>query len=103
MVGSGGAARLELTVRLPGGSGEAEVALNGAVRERLSLDGSWRTEVLELPAGALRRGLNELEISWPFAAAPKGELERAAHRLERGIFPDVYPAYGEIHTFAATS
>lgn len=91
-----------LTCRLPGADdgGEAEVgvSLNGRSVGRLAVGRTWRTFALGLPAEALRDGVNELCLTWPLLAPRSAELlERGARRLERGVYPDVLPAWGEIH------
>ena len=59
----------------------------------------WTTHEFALP---LDRGRNVIELQWPpprpDAAA---EFERAARRLERGLYPEVLAAFGELHAFVA--
>jgi hypothetical protein len=85
----GGKARLRLTVRGPAGNAR----IGGTT---VPLTPEWSAHHFELE---LRPGVNELVVEWPGAA--KGDLEADARRIERGISPDVYPTYGEIHSFVA--
>jgi hypothetical protein len=94
-----GAVRLAITCRATT-PGEANVQINGALCARLSLQPAWCTTVVTVQA---REGVNWIDVQWPPAAPREDELERAARRLERGLYPDVLPSYAEIHAFTATA
>jgi hypothetical protein len=94
--------RARITCRLPGAGAPAEVgiSLNEVLVRRIQVGESWSTFELTLPQAALRAGVNELRLAWPLLPPRWAELlERAARRLERGVYPDVLPSYGEVHTF----
>lgn len=97
------ALRARLCLRLPGaitGSANVRIFANTTLLECLPASGKWRTFEIDLPAHILTEGRNSLRIAWPLIE-PRGTalLERAARCLERGAFPQVLPAYGEIHSF----
>lgn len=94
-----GPVRLAITCRAPA-EGEAGVRMNGQHAANLHIGTAWRTFTFEVAA---RRGVNWIVVEWPAAAPPAGELERAARRLERGVYPDVLPGFGEVHSFVASS
>lgn len=90
-----GAVRLEITCRTPSG-GDVGVLVNGREAGVVASESVWKTSGLAISA---REGLNWIDLRWPDAAQPSGELERAAGRLERGIYPEVLPVFGEVHSF----
>jgi hypothetical protein len=96
---------LRLTCRLRGANGErgdVGVVLNDVRVERLSAGDGWETFELLVDADTVRAGVNVVVLEWPPLAPPwEAELERAARRLERTVFPDVLPAHGEVHAFTA--
>jgi len=99
--------RLQLTCRVPSaGEARADVAVsvNGSSVGVFNVGASWQTFELTIPAAVVREGVNVVEIDWPLLGpAWQDELERGARRLERGVYPDVLPAWGEIHRFTASS
>jgi len=92
-----GPVSLQITCRAPA-AGDVRVSVNGQPAGAAAVRPVWLTSELVIAA---REGLNWIELEWPAAAPPQDELERAARRLERGLYPEVLPAYGEIHTFIA--
>ena len=80
-------------------AGEVAVFVNGAESARLPARMQWTTAEFGL---SLNRGQNVIELRWP---APQPdcavEFERAARRLERGLYPEVLIAFGEVHAFTA--
>jgi hypothetical protein len=91
-----GPVRCRLTCRLPGGHGEVGVRMNGGPKAVLAARREWRTVEFTLPGVV---GVNRIELDWPLLPPPADSLERAARRLECGTYPDVLPAFGEIHAF----
>jgi len=87
-----------LTCRLPGGSGEVGVRINGVTVGSVAADVRWKTFALHLDT---ERGLNRIGLEWPLKAPPADAFEQAARRLERGAYPDVLPVFGEVHAFTA--
>ena len=80
-------------------AGEVAIVVNGAESLRVPARRQWTTTEFGL---TLNRGPNVIELRWPTpqpdAAA---EFERAARRLERGLYPEVLIAFGEVHAFTA--
>jgi len=99
---SAGTLRARLVCRLPGdGEAEVQLRLNGATLSTAGVGSGWRTHEIALP---VRAGANELEIVWPLREPRWAELiESDARRLERAVYPDALPAYGEIYELRVTS
>jgi len=100
---NGATLRADLTCRLPGTGDEEEVAvrLNGTRVTTRTAGPRWRRFELEITA---RAGTNELEIEWPLREPRWAELiESDARRLERAVYPDALPAYGEIYSLTLTT
>ena len=89
-----------LTCRLPGGGGEITAGIDGGPDVRLAVEEHWQTFEFELQAP---QGLSRITLQWPVRPPPPDSLERAARRLERGAYPDVFPWFGEVHAFQACS
>ena len=68
-------------------TGNVEAVVNGGGGAVLPAEPRWKAYELPLP---LNRGRNVVELRWlaPQPDAPK-EFERAARRLERGLYPEV--------------
>jgi hypothetical protein len=81
-------------------AGEVGVVVNGNRVHNLAALPEWKTFEVGL---ALDRGYNAIELHWP-PPRPNttAEFERAARRLERGLYPEVLAAFGEVHAFIAT-
>ena len=94
-----GTVRLEITCRARV-AGEVRVRLNGQACGVLRTQPVWATSTVTVTA---REGLNWIELEWPPSAPPADEIERAARKLERGLYPDVLPAYAEIHALTASA
>jgi hypothetical protein len=79
--------------------GAVLVLVNGVETARIAARGQWTTTRFNV---TLQRGQNMVELHWP-APRPdiEGELERAARRLERGLYPEVLVAFGAVHAFTA--
>ena len=81
-------------------AGEVAVVVNGRRVAALPAEPEWKT--FEVPL-VLARGRNAIELHWPppqvDAAA---EFERGARRLERGLYPEVLAAFGELYAFTAS-
>jgi hypothetical protein len=91
-----GPAPARLSARLPGGGGEVVVRVDGVVAGRLRFGTRWTACALTLE---LRAGLNAIELEWPPPAPVPDALEAAARCLERGAYPEVLPAFGELDSF----
>jgi hypothetical protein len=95
-----GPVSFRLTCRLPGGRGEVVAAIDGGRDVRLTVEERWKTFEFALRAP---KGLSQVNLDWPVRPPPPDSLERAARRLERGGYPDVFPWFGEVHAFQACS
>jgi hypothetical protein len=95
-----GAVSFRLTCRLPDGGGEVTAGIEGGADIRLGVEEHWKTFEFELRAP---EGLSRVTLDWPVRSPPPDSLERAARRLERGGYPDVFPWFGEVHAFQACS
>jgi hypothetical protein len=90
----------ELTARITlRAFGNVAVFVNGVRAGVLPAGNAWQTFEIRL---SLVRGRNMIELRWP---APQPDaarvFERAARRLERGLYPDVLVAFGEVYAFTA--
>lgn len=81
-------------------AGEVAVVVNGVRVGSVAAQMRWTTSDIAL---ALNRGRNVIELHWP-PPRPDAtlEFERAARRLERGLYPEVLVAFGELHAFTAS-
>ena len=81
-------------------SGEVAVVVNGLRVTAVPGEIRWTTAELVLP---LERGHNLIELHWPPPRPDTAaQFERAARRLERGLYPEVLAAFGEVHAFVAS-
>ena len=80
-------------------AGSVTVMVNGVRTDVLQAEDRWKTFVIRL---ALSKGRNTIDLHWP---APQVDaaatFERAARRLERGLYPDALAAFGELYAFTA--
>ena len=96
---------LDLTCRLPAGSEGAPVRVTVNGGQVLAQPGAcrWQHYSVLVPGVLVRQGMNEVRIWWPVPDLGRGEqdLARAADALERGGYPELFPVFGELHTFVA--
>ncbi len=96
---------LDLTCRLPAGSEGAPVRVTVNGGQVLAQPGAcrWQHYSVLVPGALVRQGMNEVRIWWPVPDLGCGEqnLARAADALERGGYPELFPVFGELHTFVA--
>jgi hypothetical protein len=100
--GDASPAHLRLACRLPttGENGEVRIRLNGADIASVDAGRAWKTFAVDCET---RAGANELTIEWPLREPLWNErIEADARRLERAVFPDALPAYGEIYELRLT-
>ncbi|MCI0357900.1 MAG: hypothetical protein L0211_05350 [Planctomycetaceae bacterium] len=94
------AVTLRLTCRVRGSEPVPDhsiVRVNGVDVARVPAHATWGTHAIAVPRGCLRAGVNRIDIHWPIHTPPcPDDLERAASNLERCVFPDVLPVFGEI-------
>ncbi len=103
---SGCAVHLCLTCRLPESmprETSITLRLNGKPQVEIVIGSKWSTWDINVPGEAVHDGLNEIAISWPMPEFETGKaLEKARLKLIERKFPDFYPVFGEIHSFAAS-
>jgi hypothetical protein len=95
---------LTMTIRVPHGSkaqADASVSLNDGQIMAVGVSRIWKTHVARLDAEQTKGGLNRLDIAWPEAIDCDEAIEDGARRLERCLFPEILPSYGDIHTLTA--
>jgi hypothetical protein len=93
-----GPVSFRLTCRVPGGGGQVTAGIDGGRTIHVAAEEQWQTFEFELRAP---KGLSRVTLDWPVRPPPPDSLERAARRLERGAYPDVFPWFGEVHAFQA--
>jgi len=100
------ALRLCLTCRLSSDQPEEapiSVALNGKPQAEIVINHEWTSWNLDLPGKVMRDGVNEVTVHWPIpdfnsdAALKQVVLDMCAMK-----FPELYPVFGEIHSFTAS-
>ena len=88
-----------LTVRLPDQSiGAITIEINGTALAHVSLDRAWTEVCIDVPAHGLRRGSNTITIKWPPPLLTY-ETVMAAASATRSAAIELFPIFGEIHTF----
>jgi hypothetical protein len=102
-----GALRLEVRARLPVIAGERAgalaVLLDGRDVAQVPLTAEWTRHALDLPADAVRRGINRLTLQWPpLPAEGDAALERIGRRLDQRVGVDIHPVFGELMTLRAS-
>lgn len=95
---------LELTARLPeGGQGELQAAVNGVEVGTLPVGERWTRGSLQVPASALRAGLNRLTLRWPDPPpAEEDPFRTVLERLDLGLEADLHPVFGEVFALVET-
>jgi hypothetical protein len=96
---------LLLTCRLPSPGlpeGNISIEINGSCLGQAMIGNKWETLEIAIAAEMMRDGLNDVVIRWPTPKFTGREaLEIAADDLVDGVFPQLFPVYGEIHSFTA--
>lgn len=100
-------AELRLACRLPKrgcAEGAIMINVNGKHLGEIVIDRTWGTWHITVGEDLVRDGLNEVTIRWPLPAFPNEEALAAMfdHLVDEGIYPDLYPVFGEIHSFVAS-
>lgn len=94
---------LNLTYRTPAaGNRTAEqvvVSVNGRPVARLAASRDWTGGLVEIPAGALRNGLNRLQFRWPAGDAPAPPPPAGPRATDAVAFC----TFGEIHGLTAAA
>jgi len=104
---AGSPVRLRCTCRLPGGAtgpGEVLLALNRRPLVKVGLGGAWETWDLLIPGDHVQEGPNEITLHWPTPDFPGHRaLESVCADPVDLSSPELYPCFGEIHTFTAAA
>ena len=98
--------RLNLTCRLPGpGASEQPVSIevNGKPVGELAVGRKWEAWEILIDGDVILGGLNEVALRWPLPEFPgEAAFETATDDMVHGIYPSLFPVFGEIHSFVAT-
>jgi hypothetical protein len=96
---------LQLCARLDRGQSEGVLTLriNASETLRMSVSERWRSWEFTIPPEAIHRGINEIILRWPTTITEDGRVARAIDQLERGLTPELFPVFGEVHSFWATN
>jgi len=100
---AGCAVDLTLTCRLPKPAPREDkitIEFNGEPQVEIPVSTDWTSWNISLPGDAVRDGLNEILVRWPMPEFRSAEaLSKVTLKLCRRKFPDLYPVFGEIHSF----
>jgi hypothetical protein len=103
---AGRAVDLTLTCRLPKPAPREDkiaIELNGQPQVEIAVSTEWTSWNISLPGEAVRDGLNEIILRWPMPEFRSAEaLSEVTLKLCQRKFPDLYPVFGEIHSFKAS-
>jgi hypothetical protein len=97
-------ASLSVTCRLPNlPSGIVKLALNGRSQYEIPATDKWATWDIVVDASAMVDGINEVTIRWPVPEFSTDDaISRAANDIRHNWSPELYCAFGDVHTFTAT-
>ena len=101
----GRAVDLTLTCRLPKPAPREDqitIELNSEPQVEIPVSTDWSSWNITLPGESVCDGLNEILVRWPMPEFRSAEaLSKVTLELCRRKFPDLYPVFGEIHSFKA--
>lgn len=97
---------LSLACRLPV-NGESEaivIEVNGTLLGEMGVGQRWQTWDVLVSENVVRDGINQVIIRWPTPDySAEQSFERAAAELvDEKAFPELFPVFGEIHSFIAS-
>jgi len=102
---AGRAVDLSLTCRLPKPAPREDkitIEFNGEPQVEIPVSTDWSSWDISLPGADVRDGLNEIVLRWPMPQFESAEaLSKVTLELCQKKFPDLYPIFGEIHSFKA--
>jgi len=107
-VGGGNSAPAELclTFRVPYAASAkimVRLRLNDDFEAELEAGGQWKTWSVLIAAEYIRNGLNEVVLHWPVPSGGGPDpTEKIAADILRGLKPEFYVVFGEIHMFTAS-
>ena len=62
----------------------------------------WQSCDIDVDPDAIKTGLNKIRVRWPRGEiAGKRAMERGVEDLLANVVPEIYPVFGEIHSFTA--
>lgn len=95
---------LSLTCRLPGvAEGAVQIEVNGKSSTEIVINDKWSTWDIAVPAEAVRDGVNEIVIRWPFPDfSAQDVLCVAIENIRHKLLPEFYARFGEVHSFTAS-
>jgi len=97
--------QLSLACRLPQSArGEDTISLmvNGCFQGEMEIGRNWTTWDIAVNGAVLCDGLNEVVVRWPMPVFEgSAALERSVLNICENKFPDLFPIFGEIHSFTA--
>lgn len=104
---AGCAVDLTLTCRLPKPAPREDkttIEFNGEPQVEILVSTDWTSWNISLPGEAVLDGLNEILVRWPMPEFQSAEaLSKVTLALCHRKFPDLYPVFGEIHSFKAAN
>jgi len=101
---------LHFTYRMPAYvplESSLQVEVNGNKIISLQASHTWRTEKIAIPSKNIISPLNRIVIRWPSSLvldfSSDSIVETNAANIEDGKYPDLFPVFGEIHSFYASN
>lgn len=98
---------LRLTCRLPESTSlksSVSIAANGKLLAEIVIGYNWTTWDVAIPGETVRDGINEVTVRWPIPEIDcDAALKKSVLNVYEGKFAELYPVYGEIHTFVASN
>lgn len=99
--------RLCLTCRLPASTAPQSpifIEVNGKHLAEIVIGYDWTTWDITIDRETVRDGINEVTVGWPIPEIDCDEaLRKAVLNVYEGKFADLYPIFGEIHSFIASN
>ncbi|HZI48277.1 MAG TPA: hypothetical protein VFD75_10820, partial [Pyrinomonadaceae bacterium] len=97
---------LSLACRLPANAESESVVIevNGIFLGKLDVGERWQTWDVMVSEDVVHDGINQVIIRWPAPDYPAEQaFERAAAELvDEKVIPELFPVFGEIHSFIAS-
>lgn len=62
----------------------------------------WNTWEIHVDADIIEDGINEVRVRWPYPESSSPQvLDGIEDSIDSGLNPELYPVFGEIHSFNA--
>jgi hypothetical protein len=99
---------LVLTCRLPKFSDPEEkisIDCNGSRLVEMNISRQWSSWDITVPGDDVRNGINQIEVHWPIPSKFHTDeaFREVIDKLCQLKYPELYPIFGEIHAFTASS